>query len=56
MANILNNNATLLLYTTEIELIKSCIYRLKQFSLERQIKLESGDMYPSLFVIKFKRK
>ena len=56
VSNFLANNATLLLYTTEIELIKSCVYKSRYYSIERQIKLESGDMFPSLFIIKFKRK
>ena len=56
LGQMLKNSATLLLYTTEIELIKKCVDKNKQLSLIKQVKIESGDMFPSLFIIKFKRK
>ncbi len=50
----MNKGGHLCLYTTEIDLLRQCISRNSCFSLIKQIKLESGGMTPSLFIIAIK--
>ena len=54
LPNLLNNNGYALLYSTEIKLLTETINESNNLKLTKKIKLESGKMNPSLFIIKNK--